>query len=206
MKFSEKLYYYRKKAGLSQEALAARVGVSRQAVSKWETGEAMPEVEKLVALAQALGVTTDELLSPAEPTAPQSPPAPPRRDSSQLPGFLGRMIRQWGWLAGVYIAVSGLGITLVGALARYAFGAMYRATADTWISMGSSGWEVVDFGGGPFSSYDFPSGFPSAAGGVSSMGGVFVTIATVILVVGILVTITGVVLAAVLYQKGRKGD
>lgn len=38
MKLSEKIYYCRKKAGMSQEALAARIGVSRQAVSKWETG------------------------------------------------------------------------------------------------------------------------------------------------------------------------
>ena len=39
MKLSEKIYYYRKKAKLSQEELATRVGVSRQAVSKWELGE-----------------------------------------------------------------------------------------------------------------------------------------------------------------------
>ncbi len=38
MKLSEKIYLCRKRAGLSQEALAARLGVSRQAVSKWETG------------------------------------------------------------------------------------------------------------------------------------------------------------------------
>ncbi len=38
MKLSEKIYFYRKKAGLSQDALAEAVGVSRQAVSKWETG------------------------------------------------------------------------------------------------------------------------------------------------------------------------
>ena len=38
MTLSEKILYYRKAAGLSQEELAARVGVSRQAVSKWETG------------------------------------------------------------------------------------------------------------------------------------------------------------------------
>lgn len=38
MRLSEKIYYCRKKAGLSQEALAEQIGVSRQAVSKWETG------------------------------------------------------------------------------------------------------------------------------------------------------------------------
>ena len=40
MKLPEKILYCRKRAGLSQEALAERLGVSRQAVSKWETGEA----------------------------------------------------------------------------------------------------------------------------------------------------------------------
>lgn len=40
MKLSEKIYYCRKKAGKSQEALAEELGVSRQAISKWETGEA----------------------------------------------------------------------------------------------------------------------------------------------------------------------
>ena len=55
MKLSEKILYSRKRAGLSQEALADMVGVSRQAVSKWETGEALPETAKLAALGAALG-------------------------------------------------------------------------------------------------------------------------------------------------------
>lgn len=51
MRLNEKIYYYRKAMKLSQEELAERVGVSRQSVSKWELGEATPEVEKLLALA-----------------------------------------------------------------------------------------------------------------------------------------------------------
>lgn len=51
MRLNEKIYYYRKAIKLSQEELAERVGVSRQSVSKWELGEATPEVEKLLALA-----------------------------------------------------------------------------------------------------------------------------------------------------------
>ena len=38
MKLNEKIYWFRKRAGLSQEALAERIGVSRQSISKWETG------------------------------------------------------------------------------------------------------------------------------------------------------------------------
>ena len=85
MKLNEKIYYYRKRAKLSQEELAARVGVSRQAVSKWELGDATPELDKLAALAKAFGVTADELLSQEEPEAegereqePQGQPYPPR--------------------------------------------------------------------------------------------------------------------------------
>ena len=81
MKLSEKILYYRKKAGLSQEELAGRVGVSRQAVSKWELGDAAPEVDKLRALAREFGVTVDELLSEEAPREPEQapPPPPPRR-------------------------------------------------------------------------------------------------------------------------------
>ena len=72
MKLPEKILYCRKRAGLSQEALAERLGVSRQAVSKWETGEALPETGKLATLAAALGVSVDWLLSEDESEAPQT--------------------------------------------------------------------------------------------------------------------------------------
>ena len=63
MNLSEKIQLCRKRAGLSQEALAEKLNVSRQAVSKWETGAAEPELSKLRALATAFGVTADWLLS-----------------------------------------------------------------------------------------------------------------------------------------------
>ncbi len=63
MKLHDKIYELRKKEGLSQEALAEKLGVSRQSVSKWETGEATPEVTKLVAISKLFGVTTDYLLN-----------------------------------------------------------------------------------------------------------------------------------------------
>ena len=62
MKLSEKIYTCRKKAGLSQEALAEKLGVSRQAVSKWETDEAIPELSKIPMMAKIFDVTTDWLL------------------------------------------------------------------------------------------------------------------------------------------------
>jgi len=62
MTFGEKLQGLRQKAGLSQDALAEKLNVSRQAVSRWERDETMPETDKVVALADLFGVTTDYLL------------------------------------------------------------------------------------------------------------------------------------------------
>ena len=61
MPFNEILARERKARGLSQEDLAARIQVSRQAVSKWETGDAMPDLNKLLALADALEISLDTL-------------------------------------------------------------------------------------------------------------------------------------------------
>lgn len=71
----------RKEQGLSQEALAERMGVSRQAVSKWEQGLSYPSTENLLALAQLFGVSADGLIglareTPEEP-APEQPSAAP---------------------------------------------------------------------------------------------------------------------------------
>jgi len=62
MKLGETILKYRQRHGLSQEKLAEQVGVSRQAVSKWEVGDAVPDTDKLIPLARALGITVDELL------------------------------------------------------------------------------------------------------------------------------------------------
>ena len=52
MKLNEKLHSYRKKSGLSQQELAEQLDVSRQSVSKWETGITVPSVEKLILLSK----------------------------------------------------------------------------------------------------------------------------------------------------------
>ena len=62
MTFAEKLLALRRARGWSQEELAAQVGVSRQALSKWENGAAMPDAENILAIAKIFGVTTDYLL------------------------------------------------------------------------------------------------------------------------------------------------
>lgn len=62
MKFSEKLQILRKEKGLSQEKLAELLSVSRQAVSKWESGQTYPEIEKLIVLSDLFEITLDDLL------------------------------------------------------------------------------------------------------------------------------------------------
>ena len=67
MSFSENLQAIRKKNQLSQEELAELLGVSRQAVSKWELGEGYPEVEKLLILSKKLNVSLDSLMTGSVP-------------------------------------------------------------------------------------------------------------------------------------------
>jgi len=113
MKLNEKIFYYRKAAKLSQEGLAARVGVSRQAVSKWELGEATPEVDKLLALARAFGVTTDKLLGEGEPGGSAPPPGEGRKVPPSAPGEAHLTQQGWAHNATVLsLVVCGAGLLL----------------------------------------------------------------------------------------------
>ena len=69
--FSVRLAALRRQKGLSQEQLAERIGVSRQAVSKWESAQCLPETETLAALCTALACSADTLLFGAAPAAKQ---------------------------------------------------------------------------------------------------------------------------------------
>lgn len=62
IEIANRLLQYRKQSKLSQEELAEKIGVSRQAVSKWERAEASPDTDNLILLAEVYGVTLDELL------------------------------------------------------------------------------------------------------------------------------------------------
>ena len=124
MKMNEKIILCRKKAGLSQMDLADLLGVSRQSVSKWETGEANPDVSNIAALAKALGVTVDWLLNEEETekengdtsaskTDGASPP-PVSANSAypswmeKMPGIIMPLIKKHGWLFGLYIAAGAV--------------------------------------------------------------------------------------------------
>ncbi len=62
MNFNQQLAAYRKTKGISQENLADMLGVSRQAVSKWETGESQPEMGNLLAICRILQVSPNDLI------------------------------------------------------------------------------------------------------------------------------------------------
>ena len=62
MELSQKIYELRTGSGLSQLDLAEKLGVSRQSVSKWETGQAVPDLDKLIRLADLFGISVDELV------------------------------------------------------------------------------------------------------------------------------------------------
>ena len=76
MPFGQNVQRLRRAAGLSQEELAERLGVTRQAVSKWERDSAYPEMEKLARMSQLFGVTVEALLN-GDPAPAEARPAPP---------------------------------------------------------------------------------------------------------------------------------
>lgn len=107
MSFEERLLTTRKNRGMSQEALAEKIGVSRQAVSKWETGEAQPDYAKLIALADALEVSLDYLCG-REPRAENVPTAATERPKK----------KQRGWVVAVVwtVVVAIVAVLIVGAV------------------------------------------------------------------------------------------
>ncbi len=69
MEFAEKLTLLRRREGMSQEQLADRLGITRQSVSKWESGASVPELAKLIAIADLFGVSLDYLVRDREDCA-----------------------------------------------------------------------------------------------------------------------------------------
>lgn len=108
MTFSEKLIRLRKREGLSQEALAEALGVSRQAVSRWEQGTALPDGAKLLPCARYFRVSVDWLLDEEQDWEAQAGPAP---------AAVGKA-RSLAWTigGGVLTGLSLLGLLLMGIL------------------------------------------------------------------------------------------
>ena len=72
MELSQRIQQLRKEQNMTQQDLADRLFVSRQAVSRWEMGTAMPDLENLVAMSRVFGVTVDELLTGEKAAVPET--------------------------------------------------------------------------------------------------------------------------------------
>ena len=105
---ADRIQQLRREHGLSQEQLAEKLNVSRQAVSKWESAQTQPELDKIIALSELFCVTTDYLLKGSRGTSPEAGPAPACRPDA---AFASRVL----YLAALFF----LGVGLVCALAAW---------------------------------------------------------------------------------------
>lgn len=134
-----KISFCRKKAGLSQEALATRLNISRQAVSRWETGEAVPDTEKIVQLSRLFQVSTDYLLLDEikEPLTGQNPAGiqtgPAKEKRKYLRIYFGKCLLVIGLIALAAILI-GAGVYADSLNEWYtAWGRYGTALFKTWI-------------------------------------------------------------------------
>jgi len=118
----------RKRAGMSQEKLANELNISRQAVSRWETGEAVPDTEKVIQLSRIFHVTTDYLLLDIDEAPQSAAPTENNRETEQRAAEK-QMKRQsmrmhFGWFLLIFGIIS-FSATLVGA-------GLYAQTLTEW--------------------------------------------------------------------------
>ncbi|MBO4563119.1 MAG: helix-turn-helix domain-containing protein, partial [Clostridia bacterium] len=99
IEIANRLVELRKQKGLSQEELAERLGISRQAVSKWERAESSPEIDNVIVLSRLYGVSIDQLLcTDMEPAAtePGEEPVRAAEEESELSGIVNLVCRVSG--------------------------------------------------------------------------------------------------------------
>ena len=198
MKLNEKIYYCRKKAGLSQDALAEKLGVSRQAISKWETGESVPETGKLAALAGALGVSLDWLLSEDGPDESGSVkgeydagafvPGQGGTAAAAKPKNFWPTVKHWCWLAGVLLAACGAYLIYQAAMAKLAVSKLMS---------------LINIDGGLIDTNVWVNGVETPISDLMENNPVSV-ISTAQLIVGIVLVLVGVILAVILKKKFAK--
>ena len=141
MTIGAKIAACRKRAGMSQEKLANELNISRQAVSRWETGEAVPDTEKVIQLSRIFHVTTDYLLLDID-EAPQSAASAENNREPEQRAAEKRLKRQclrmhFGWFLLIFGIIS-LNATLVGA-------GLYAQTLTEWrTNLGRYGTALFD--------------------------------------------------------------
>lgn len=109
MTLAEKILSLRTERGMSQDDLAEKLEVSRQSVSKWETAQSTPDLDKIIKLADLFGVSVDELVRDGERPRPPEPPEAKviyvEREKQGLTPIQ---------TLGVVVEVTGVGLSLVG--------------------------------------------------------------------------------------------
>ena len=114
MSFQENLIRARKARSMTQEELAARLSISRQAVSKWETGESLPDLYKLAALADELGVSTDELCGREAALCGEVPATASAEETAERAAFaeeirrIAKQNRSLRYVVGILVLICGV--------------------------------------------------------------------------------------------------
>lgn len=124
MTLGQRIQELRKQAGLSQEALGEALGVSRQAVSKWEGDNGIPELDTLIAMSRLFGITVGQLLGVEEP-APAATESAPAMDEEKVEAILRRYVDEsrqhetprrpafWPWLVAICCVLAVVIVTVI---------------------------------------------------------------------------------------------
>ena len=107
MALGEKLTQARKAAGLTQADVAAKLNVSRQAVSRWESGQSKPSTERLLALGELYGVSIDQLLNTGNAEVPAVEVAPDLLEAESTEPVIPEKRRPRAWLKYAAAALCG---------------------------------------------------------------------------------------------------
>ena len=110
MELGKQIYELRKKANLSQEQLAEKVGVSRQTISKWELGETAPDIKQAQVLSQVFSVSLDELTGNDTKEVIYKKVS----NTEKLAGLIIKVIKIWGIIILTCLIVAIVGIVLFG--------------------------------------------------------------------------------------------
>ena len=110
MELGKQIYELRKKANLSQEQLAEKVGVSRQTISKWELGETVPDIKQAQVLSQVFSVSLDELTGNDTKEVIYKKVS----NTEKLAGLIIKVIKIWGIIILTCLIVAVVGIVLFG--------------------------------------------------------------------------------------------
>ena len=110
MELGKQIYELRKKANLSQEQLAEKVGVSRQTISKWELGETAPDIKQAQVLSKVFGVSLDELTGNDTKEVIYEKVS----NTEKLAGVIIKIIKIWGIIILACLIIAVIGIILFG--------------------------------------------------------------------------------------------